>query len=999
MLPIPRLPKSFLAALSLTAIVLVSAGLALVDPGSAPAHHLCGNTGSPAGAFDLQTYEDGNYRTTYPRTFDLAAFNQLFPDRAGFNLPPLEVGPRSSGSGQLWSPQIPPVLLKSIAWLESSWAQADYSVPYGSYGPVLASHDCGYGLMQVTSGMQNVTGVPNLDQAMIGGHYAFNIARGARILAEKWNGAPEFRPIVGDRNIHVLENWYYALWSYNGFSFKNHPLNPDYAWPRPMYDCSGPRNRPYQELVIGCANNPPSRSGTRLWNPQEVRLPDFNDPAFSGPLRLENWDPCSQSRNCAPMDIPTPNPWHNDPTTPSVPREQVIGVPNIALSTRNMSFVASPGGQSASQTLLIGNSGTGVLPFKLTTSAPWIRPSRIQGIALGTDLGHVDHTMMVQVDASSLLPGTHTGHITVESLWAIGAGTTIEVTVQTSDGGLMRPPDGRIYLLQGGLKRYVPDQATFEANGYSASRVVSVPADWAAGISTGHTLPSVLANGRLIRPPGQNVPIYVMEGGTKRHIASSGIFAHCGYGEDAVDAVSTATANSIPNGPALTAPPCTRPSFANGTLLRNSDGSMWVVQSNARKWVATGQAMANCGYHWGNANDLGDSLTAQLPRASDLHSCTAEGSLIWTENGQISVVLAGILRPIPDPITFELAGFSWANVTPVGQFGLPRGEPLLNLGITGVLIRPPGDQVPVYVLDGGVKRHITSSAAFTGCGYAWAAISTVSSAIINGIPNGPALQGAPCPVFQVPLGTLLQGDGAVWVTFGQGRKWVSNFNVFVDCGYQAGKIGVASGTVLAGLYVAPQVTGCTSPNTPVVVPDGRVYVVVSGWRRYVPSQATADALGISWGNLVPIPHGWLPTAKPLLDIAATGRLVRPPGDNVPVYVMDGASKRHITSGGVLAACGYGWDALTVLPAATLARFPDGPPLNGAPCPQPTFANGTLLLGSDGKVLVVHNGQRRWIVNAETFIACGYRGLDIDRIADSILAALPQGANLTGAPCP
>ena len=51
--------------------------------------------------------------------------------------------------------------------------------------------------MQVTSGMQNLTGIPNLDQAMIGGHYAFNIARGARILAEKWNLAPEFRPDRG----------------------------------------------------------------------------------------------------------------------------------------------------------------------------------------------------------------------------------------------------------------------------------------------------------------------------------------------------------------------------------------------------------------------------------------------------------------------------------------------------------------------------------------------------------------------------------------------------------------------------------------------------------------------------------------------------------------------------------------------------------------------------------------------------------------------------------
>ena len=58
---------------------------------------------------------------------------------------------------------IPPVLLKAIAWIESGWAQASYDPPvqYGQVGPVLSSHDCGYGIMQVTSGMQNVSGVPN----------------------------------------------------------------------------------------------------------------------------------------------------------------------------------------------------------------------------------------------------------------------------------------------------------------------------------------------------------------------------------------------------------------------------------------------------------------------------------------------------------------------------------------------------------------------------------------------------------------------------------------------------------------------------------------------------------------------------------------------------------------------------------------------------------------------------------------------------------------------
>ena len=181
--------------------------------------------------------------------------------------------------------------------------------------------------------------------------------------------------------------------------------------------------------------------------------------------------------------------------------------------------------------------------------------------------------------------------------------------------------------------------------------------------------------------------------------------------------------------------------------------------------------------------------------------------------------------------------------------------------------------------------------------------------------------------------------------------------------------------------------------------DGNVFVVLAGWKRHVPSPATFDALGITGDDLIPIPDGWLTTAKPLLDVAATGRLIRPPGEQVPIYVMDGGAKRHVVSPAAMAACGYGWDAVSILPASTVGAFSNGPVLNGTPCPQPTFSDGTLLLGSDGRVWASQAGQRRWITDSTTFAACGYRGIDIDRIADSIIGALPLGPNLTGKPCP
>ena len=163
--------------------------------------------------------------------------------------------------------------------------QTTRDAPFGGIGPALISFDCGHGIMQVTSGMTvplGDDGRASPEQLLVATHYAYNIARGAAILADKWNAAPEYRPIAGtdtDSDPSIVENWYFAVWSYNGFTGpgakrSNHPMDPVYgAWPRTPYSCGAANdgyghNRgsyPYQELVWGCATRPPVVDGRQLW--------------------------------------------------------------------------------------------------------------------------------------------------------------------------------------------------------------------------------------------------------------------------------------------------------------------------------------------------------------------------------------------------------------------------------------------------------------------------------------------------------------------------------------------------------------------------------------------------------------------------------------------------------------------------------------------------------------------------------------------------------------
>ncbi|MDQ2742552.1 MAG: NBR1-Ig-like domain-containing protein [Chloroflexota bacterium] len=162
---------------------------------------------------------------------------------------------------------IPPSVLKAVGWVESGWRQ------YTAVGGPLVSFDFGYGIMQVTSGMAGAFGNPVGDidpetQSQIASNYTYNIAFGASILASKWVATPP----VGDRDPTAVENWYYALWAYNGWGWVNNPNNPRFT--RAGTPATDPSAYPYQERVLYLVAHPPrDDSGNFLWPPVQVTLP------------------------------------------------------------------------------------------------------------------------------------------------------------------------------------------------------------------------------------------------------------------------------------------------------------------------------------------------------------------------------------------------------------------------------------------------------------------------------------------------------------------------------------------------------------------------------------------------------------------------------------------------------------------------------------------------------------------------------------------------------
>ena len=181
-------------------------------------------------AFDFDTYEAFDNAGLYLAAIELAAAGEAVAITTTPSGTPLELeypglltGSRDDRLSLAPDPtlRIPPTLLKSIIWVESEFAMANGNVPWGGTGQISRSFDCGFGLGQITTGMENRNGNPSARQALVGSHFLFNVAEAATILADKWNAG--FLPIAGQGDPTVLEDWYYAVWAYNGFAYYNHP--------------------------------------------------------------------------------------------------------------------------------------------------------------------------------------------------------------------------------------------------------------------------------------------------------------------------------------------------------------------------------------------------------------------------------------------------------------------------------------------------------------------------------------------------------------------------------------------------------------------------------------------------------------------------------------------------------------------------------------------------------------------------------------------------------
>ena len=114
---------------------------------------------------------------------------------------------------------VPPQVLKSIAWAEGYDAASDtHWRQYGADGRVIISSEgrCGIGILQITEGYGHDPVSPRFDRRRLAEDVAYNIDTGARILAEKWASYAAGVPAGWAPDRSLIENWYHPARLYNG---------------------------------------------------------------------------------------------------------------------------------------------------------------------------------------------------------------------------------------------------------------------------------------------------------------------------------------------------------------------------------------------------------------------------------------------------------------------------------------------------------------------------------------------------------------------------------------------------------------------------------------------------------------------------------------------------------------------------------------------------------------------------------------------------------------
>jgi len=261
--------------------------------------------------------------------------------------------------------------------------------------------------------------------------------------------------------------------------------------------------------------------------------------------------------------------------------------------------------------------------------------------------------------------------------------------------------------------------------------------------------PYVGIEGTLVQ--GSTASVYVIDQGAKRPITSIGMFTSCGYQSADISKLDQATVNAIPTGTAVSLP-------CPGTLAKTSGAStVWVISGGWKRALAGAGLLAWC-YPDASVVTVTTSQINSVPTGNQLYGppcpyvrhlwydrALLNGTLVKGSDFAVYVLEGGTRRPIPSSALFESCGYLWPTIVTISnqaRDAIPLGTPLGGRPCPHTL---DVATVTVYVVENFLKRPVAGAGVIDWCGYFWTNVITVTQAELNSIGTGAPLAAPPCP--------------------------------------------------------------------------------------------------------------------------------------------------------------------------------------------------------------------------------------------------------------
>ncbi|MBU1102666.1 fibronectin type III domain-containing protein [Patescibacteria group bacterium] len=219
------------------------------------------------------------------------------------------------------------------------------------------------------------------------------------------------------------------------------------------------------------------------------------------------------------------------------------------------------------------------------------------------------------------------------------------------------------------------------------------------------------------------------------------------------------------------------------------------------------------------------------------------------------------------------------------------------------------DDTKVYIIEDGQRRWIPTLDTFVANGYSWSDVQEVDSSVFNQYSEG-----QPLPVaIEIPSAhanaalVRLANNPRVYALIGTKLHWIPNPDVFNLYRYQWSKIKVIT---------ANQFNQYSQTRLLRAIGDTKVYYLnTKNQKKWIINEEVFASYGNKWSDVLEV----LPQE---IDAYQSVLLVKTV-DNPKVYLLEGTTKRWVTTEQVFAQLGYKWEDVDTINLTEFNAFTEG----------------------------------------------------------------------------